>query len=206
MVFVKNKDHNHSANLTDGSFELNFDLEKPQYFTFKHGEESSTIYLEPGDDVKLTLDPKQFDESIRLSGKGAEESNYLFSKYLVDEKLWEDYQSVYKLGTSEFLQEVEGFYDKMKTNLDDYAVKNQGMNADFIKHEKASLLYDIAGNKMQYPNYHKYFAKKDAELGDDFYAFAKALDLNDETLLSNRTYTNFQRSYVSHLVEEKNER
>ena len=44
------------------------------------------LYLKGGDDLKLTMDAKEFDETIVYSGKGAKESNFLAQKALSDEK------------------------------------------------------------------------------------------------------------------------
>ena len=44
------------------------------------------MYLRGGDDIKLTLDAKEFDETIVYTGKGSKESNFLAQKALLDEK------------------------------------------------------------------------------------------------------------------------
>lgn len=68
-----------------GIFESSFEVTDGLH-QFSDGSESSMMYLRGGDDLKLTMDAKQFDETIVYSGKGANESNYLAQKALSDEK------------------------------------------------------------------------------------------------------------------------
>lgn len=55
-------------------------------YQFSDGTEVSRLYLKPGSDINLTMDAKQFDETIVYKGKGTNESNYLAQKALEDEK------------------------------------------------------------------------------------------------------------------------
>ncbi|MEM9824583.1 MAG: DUF4369 domain-containing protein, partial [Bacteroidota bacterium] len=89
-VAISNRKAAHKAEVVDGKFEIKFQAEEGARYNFAHGNEVAALFLEPGDKVKLTIDPSQFDETIQLAGKGASESNYLFSKYLLDEKLREN--------------------------------------------------------------------------------------------------------------------
>ena len=56
------------------------------YINFHDGKESSTIFFKEGDDLTLTMDAKEFDETIVYKGKGAVENNYLAKQALQDEK------------------------------------------------------------------------------------------------------------------------
>jgi len=68
-----------------GVFEATFEVTDGLH-QFSDGSESSMLYLKGGDDLKLTMDAKEFDETIVYSGKGAKESNFLAQKALSDEK------------------------------------------------------------------------------------------------------------------------
>jgi thiol-disulfide isomerase/thioredoxin len=70
---------------TSGFFEATFEVTDGLH-QFTDGSESSMLYLKAGDDLLLTLDTKEFDETILYAGKGSKECNYLAQKALTDEK------------------------------------------------------------------------------------------------------------------------
>lgn len=69
-------------------FAASFDAPKG-FYVFSDGTESSRLYLKPNSDVNLTMNAKEFDESIVYKGKGVEESNFLAQQALRNEKLEE---------------------------------------------------------------------------------------------------------------------
>ncbi len=59
------------------------------FYVFSDGTESSRLYLKPNSDITLTMNAKEFDETIVYKGKGADESNFLAQQALRNEKLEE---------------------------------------------------------------------------------------------------------------------
>ena len=70
----------------DGTFRDQFDVPEGIY-SFFDGEEYTSLFLKNGFDLYMALDTKEFDESIKYTGKGAAENNVLAEKALEDEKL-----------------------------------------------------------------------------------------------------------------------
>ncbi|KAF2336242.1 TlpA family protein disulfide reductase [Flavobacterium daemonense] len=65
-------------------FAATFDA--PQgFYVFSDGTESSRLYLKPNSEVNLTMNAKEFDETIVYSGKGVNESNFLAQQALRNE-------------------------------------------------------------------------------------------------------------------------
>lgn len=56
------------------------------FYQFSDGSEVSALYLKPNSEVNLTMNAKEFDETIVYKGKGVEESNFLAQHALRDEK------------------------------------------------------------------------------------------------------------------------
>ena len=67
-----------------GGFSIEFEWDSAASVSFFHGMESTKMYLQPGDDIKLTIDTEQFDESI--SYEGSDESSYYAWQYITEEK------------------------------------------------------------------------------------------------------------------------
>ena len=104
-----------------GVFEATFEITDGLH-QFSDGAESSMMYLKGGDDLKLTMNAKEFDETILYTGKGAKENNYLAQKALSDEK---------------FEMELEGLLDKDEATFKT-ALETKGKE-DLVKLEKAGL-------------------------------------------------------------------
>lgn len=66
-----------------GFFAIEFEWDTASNVNFFHGVESTKMYLQPGDDIKLTIDTEQFDETI--SYEGSSESSYYAWQYLTQE-------------------------------------------------------------------------------------------------------------------------
>ncbi|RED49344.1 TlpA family protein disulfide reductase [Seonamhaeicola aphaedonensis] len=69
----------------DGSFSDTLKVEAGIFNLFD-GVESTYLFLKDGVALNLTLDTEAFDETIRYTGKGAETSNYIAKKTLIQEK------------------------------------------------------------------------------------------------------------------------
>jgi len=70
----------------DGSFIDTLKVETGEY-SFYDGGESAAVFLKNGFDIAMTLDTKMFDETIKFTGNGAEHSNFLAEKSLLQERL-----------------------------------------------------------------------------------------------------------------------
>lgn len=203
-VKISSRENRWETEVTDGNFELSIELEKAEYLSFRHGNESSTLYLEPGDNVNLTIDPEQFDETIHLTGSGAEESNYLFSKYLLDEKLWENYKEIYSMKTDDFLQKVASMNLIMQANLDNSSAAGEAMNPEFLVEEQNDLKLKVTNTKLLYPSNYKRFTKeKTVVLGDNYLDFMKDVNLNDESLVDDQGYNRLLNNYVNFRADQE---
>lgn len=203
---IRYGDSIHTAEVVDGKFFLDFELTKPEMITFNHGRESGGLYLEPGDNVTLTLNPEQFDETLKLAGEGAEESNYLLTKYLLNEKYNEKMKEIYSSSPEEFAASMNEIKKENEQYLDTYAKAHNNMNTDFLKNEKSSILYTWATDKINYPAYYPYYAGADApelELGDDYFAFMDKIDMNDETAFENNSqYAQMVNAYINNMGQK----
>ncbi|MBT8229463.1 MAG: TlpA family protein disulfide reductase [Bacteroidia bacterium] len=133
-------------------FEGDFDIE-PGYYTFQHGRERSTIYLDPAFDLKVGLDSEMFDESITFTGIGSTENNYLAKKYLVEEEMSSDMRAFYSMDESTFAKTNEA----NKNKVIDLLNNQQNLDADFLVKEKLNINYDYLGAAKNFESYHGYF-------------------------------------------------
>ena len=86
-------------------------IKKSGFYSIYDGTESASIYLEKGFDLALSLDTKEFDETIQLKGKGAELSNFFFQKYLDEESgVYPRMKSMDSLTFSAFKDSIQSTY------------------------------------------------------------------------------------------------
>ncbi len=196
QVRLSNGDDKFEATLTEGKFTLEIDIDEPGFYNFGHGSETSSMYIEPGDEISLTLDPNEFDESLSYSGKGSEENNYLAARYLLKEKEMDGFADMTKSDEATFIAKMDSIKTKMNDHFQNYVAEHTNMNGQFIDTEQTNLLYEWANNRDNYERYHRYYAKdKDFEVSEQYNDYLKELDLDKGDLLSSKAYKNFIGSY-----------
>ena len=139
----------------DGIFKITFSLDSSKYVVFKHGVEITTMYVKPGDRIHLTIDTKQFDETITYEGSAT--STFLAKKFLLRED-YDFYGEVYYLGSPE---EYKAFLDKFKSLLlNELETIKDSL---FIKNEMSDIDEGIAN----YARRHKEFQEQLSEYDKD---------------------------------------
>jgi thiol-disulfide isomerase/thioredoxin len=170
----------------DAHFEITFDLEEAKYMSFKHGQETTAMYVLPGDVISISINPAEFDETI--SYEGSESSNFLAKKYLIEEKSVS--RELYLLPTDSFLMKAVSTEKEMMDALDNIKAKS------FVEDQQKSIWFQWAGQKLNYPYYYNYINGEEAQLTDNYYGFISEIDLNDPTLLEEGDAYNFLQNYL----------
>ncbi|MDC9722521.1 MAG: TlpA disulfide reductase family protein [Urechidicola sp.] len=118
----------------DGTFSDTLKVEAG-FYNFYDGNESTNIYLKNGYDLTITLDTKEFDESIAFTGNGAESNNFLAKKALISEKLLDqnfDRFTKEELNASfeTIKSELDGYVNDNKSGIDTAVVNNAYKDTD----------------------------------------------------------------------------
>ena len=172
------------------------------YYSLFDGNESTQIFLKPGYKLHLYLNAKEFDESIKYTGKGAAENNYLAQKTLLEEKLGKlVYYGYYAaLNEKDFLHLVDSIYNLQLNLFNKYG---KDFDKDFKYIELHSLKIDRLSKIKDFEGMHRYVT------GDTSFAvsdtFPKVFDnineyLNNERLLIMPFFNNFIESYVTSIL------
>lgn len=103
------------------------------FFVISDGTERTNIYLQNGDDIKMTIDTKQFDETVTYTGNGAEESNFLAKVALAQEDLMMD-NNLFKLPKADFDAKVNEFIATFTNQLN-----NKELDTAFVSVQKKGL-------------------------------------------------------------------
>jgi thiol-disulfide isomerase/thioredoxin len=170
------------------------------YYTLSHGRESSSIFLAPSYDIKLTLNTKEFDETISYSGKGSENNNYLAAKYIANENANLDYTKVFALEEDEFLSKMNALKNDKLKMLNNTA----GLSEAFKTQEKKNIEYEYFSDLQNYWSYHSYYAKKEEFTpSEDFIQKFNSIDFNNqEDYASLDSYKRLVQNYYNNKISK----
>lgn len=117
----------------DGTFSDTLKVEDGSYVLFD-GAEQASVYLKNGFDLKITLDAKEFDETLSYTGNGAEPNNYLVSKGLLQEKVLDD-KEMFLLEKPDFEAKVA----EVKVNFENLLNETKYTDSLFVSQEKKQI-------------------------------------------------------------------
>ena len=78
IKFSKSIHFNYLFQIREGMYQINYD----KFY--------SDIYLKPGFKLKITVDANNFEETIKYSGKGEAENNYIVQQNIEDSKVFDE--------------------------------------------------------------------------------------------------------------------
>jgi thiol-disulfide isomerase/thioredoxin len=118
-----------------GVFQTTFEGTKDgSLYRFNDGVEGTTMFLKNGYNLTMTLDTKDFDETIVYKGNGEKENNYLAQKALSDEQ--------FEMNLEVLLDSEESVFkaalDKKKAN-DIAMIDGKGLDATLVNMLKPSF-------------------------------------------------------------------
>ncbi len=116
----------------DGTFKDTLKVKTGAYRLYD-GSESSVLYLKNGYDITMSLDTKQFDETLSYKGQGAASSNYLVKKSLMEENLYPP--SLFDKDEAGFTAEIAKIHKK----LEDYLNQNKDIDSLLFANEKRGI-------------------------------------------------------------------
>ncbi|HET8859769.1 TlpA disulfide reductase family protein [Marivirga sp.] len=181
-----------------GDFQTNVPIVKAEKVVFAHGDEISSMYLRPGDQLRLTIDPAQFDETLQYEGEGAAINNFLASIVLMEDTL-ESIAQLAVLSEDSFLIEFRNTYVKKENALENSAVTDQEFKDWYLKNNEWEFYYNL----LNYPAYKTRLTQEEFEPSENFYAFQDSLDLYDSSNLEYEFFVPYIQKQITKKVVEK---
>ncbi|OSZ82543.1 hypothetical protein CAP35_04550 [Chitinophagaceae bacterium IBVUCB1] len=141
---------------TDGSFSLSIPVSAPfTLITIENGDQATETYIQPGDDLKFTLDGKNFDSTLIYTGKGAEIGN-LMAKHMLSQSFSRMFSNkaepFFAKNEEEFVKEINKL---LQVELDFIEPYKSKLPKKFVDYWKARYQYDIYTIMMQYTFMHQ---------------------------------------------------
>ncbi len=156
-LVISSREHKYSKTIQvneDGSFNDTLKIAGGVYQIYDGGE-ASRLFLKNGYELSMTLDTKEFDESISFTGIGSENSNFLAEKVLLEEKMFdfeidEMDQAQLKTKMAEINSEVNKFIDS-KQGLDTAVVSTARQDIKSTIKSYSGYLGDLIALRTNLP-------------------------------------------------------
>lgn len=170
----------------DGSFSETFQIDYTGTYNLATKNNRSSLYLAKGTKLTVNADDKNFTSTLKFTGNGSAENQYFFDKSNAVNKLMGSAQTFFALEEASFLEKLK----EVKTAMTCALNTSKITNTDFKKNELRSIDFFEQVQLLNYPAYHKHYAKKETYTPSA--AFPK---FDDKTDLDNETDFLFSSSY-----------
>lgn len=123
-------------------FKATFEVKEGLYLMFD-GVEYTELFLKDGFDLKLKMDAKQFDESIKYTGKGEAENNFLAQATIAESQF--NYNEVLAADPDNFNKIIEA-----KKNTDFNKLDAAKLDPNFVALQKQNIEASMFGLRQYY--------------------------------------------------------
>jgi thiol-disulfide isomerase/thioredoxin len=163
----------------DGTFSFEKVFEKPVRASLYCSRNFTALWLTPGKTLELTVDVKDWNNSLRFDGDLASVNEY----HPARKKIWSGWEMTnFMKNPEDFKASRDSLQNLLLDLLDDYRRKD--MDREFVEAEEINLRYWLYNDLYNYPSEHKNSTKvKELILPDDWYRFTETMNLNDTCLL-----------------------
>ncbi|WP_158607176.1 TlpA disulfide reductase family protein [Pontibacter oryzae] len=190
--------------LDGDSFRIEVPVQEATVAELLHGDEVVQVYLEPGYDLKLTVNGGKFFKTIKYNGKGANENNYLaYATARFDEE--QDYQVLpdnIKLKAGEFTEFLDYRRADQLKSLDKYAAKYT-LSEKFRSFILTEIEFGYAKDKLNYhPLREQALQLKLTKPEASFYTFLEQLDLQRPQGHLSPAYVSFLQDYTFYYAQQ----
>ncbi|MBX0333664.1 TlpA family protein disulfide reductase [Pontibacter sp. HSC-14F20] len=190
--------------VSKGQFRLEVPVSKPMTMELVYGNESVPLYLEPGFEMQVTFVAGKMLKSLKYSGEGANENNYLaLHTYRFDEE--EDYQTLpdnVKLSEKEFLQ----FLDYRKEDqlaIFEKKIKAKPVSEHFRQLILAEIEYSYANDRLTFFDMRELMRLPvQLQPSPEYFDFLDYLDMEQPATLEAISFPTFLRNYIRYIGQQ----
>jgi thiol-disulfide isomerase/thioredoxin len=176
-IWIKGESFDKEIKLkADGTFSEKLPIDYEGIYAIETSKNRMPIYFSKDSKISLTADDSNFNNTLKYSGKGSIENQYIANKTIITSQISEE--ELYKLNEAEFLKKASEIKNSIwllyqKTKFSDNVFKQkESFNFHFI--EQKHFLYYHKLHKMYTHTY-------DFEVSEKFPKFDQKMDLDNES-------------------------
>ena len=170
-------------------------------YTLIHGRERTNMFLKPGYSLSISIDNKEFDESLTYSGEGSSNNNYLAAKMLNSSLNPTDYKTMYSMDEDNFIKHINETKTSELAFLNSFENNNTTLDNELKSIELKEIDYKYLVSIQRYPVYYKFYGKKDPKTSDNFMK-----PLEDLNFINNNDYQvsqSYKSLVLSHFLNQE---
>ena len=176
---------------TNGTFDDTLVI-KEGNFTFYDTKESTAMYLAPGYRLDISLDGKEFDETLKYSGIGEKPNNFNASYFLFNEKNAIDSETYKKMENQEYFD----YQLKMHASLMKLLNESEIENEKFLESQADKFRFQMLNNLINKLGEDYFAGKTKAIITQYLDTETNKIDFKDSVMFaSNNDYKYFLSSY-----------
>ena len=176
---------------TNGTFDDTLVI-KEGNFTFYDTKESTAMYLAPGYRLDISLDGKEFDETLKYSGIGEKPNNFNASYFLFNEKNAIDSETYKKMENQEYFD----YQLKMHASLMKLLNESEIENEKFLESQADKFRFQMLNNLINKLGEDYFAGKTKAIITQYLDTETNKIDFKDSVMFaSNNDYRYFLSSY-----------
>ena len=160
----------------EGSFRMSTKLEMDGYYYLTYGRNTSYVYLYPKDQLTISVDANNFDQTLTFQGKGSERNNYLAQKSLKGKELTEDLETFCVADDNQYLENIQNAEKTHLASLEAYEVENF-----FELEERKALRYQTLNSIRGYEQNYLFYLGDSITASPEFYRPLDELNLANES-------------------------
>ena len=178
-----------------GNFKLAFRISQAAIVRFEHGFENMLIYVTPNQRTKVTFEADSMWKTIKWSGDGANNNNYMVAYHNKFDGKEVD-QTYIDLKTdgmtaNSFTQYSNNLKDQKMRFLNDYILKYP-FTDHFEAYARGDVLYNWGYDLLRFS------ASVDWLVPQSYYHFLSQIPLQNAQLVDSRPYNDFLQTYLSY--------
>lgn len=206
--FLRLSPAKYSAQLTNGAFVFQFQLEKNIVAEFMLGNFRLPLYVQPGDKVSIQITGSG-NPSINISGNSAEENAFLQQFFTPFGSMFNDSLNQSKM-LNNSIDAFEAELFKLRRDQETFLKESEtfaGLRSEFKAFIENQIVYHYWGSLLQYPitraNSSTSILTVDP-LPDLMLDGLQKVKLNDENALIADSYRNFLKNYCIYYTSKAN--
>lgn len=192
------------AQVNKGRFKLELPVDAPVTVELVYGNESVPLYLEPGFELQVSFTGGKMLKSLKYSGKGANENNYLaLHTYRFDEE--EDYQTLpdnVRLSEKEFLKFLE-YRKEDQLAIFEKKIEARPVSDHFRQLILAEIDYSYANDRLTFFDMREQM-RLPVQLSPSagYFDFLDDLEMEQPASLEAISFPTFLRNYVKFIGKQ----
>ncbi|MCI9845772.1 TlpA family protein disulfide reductase [Flavobacterium pectinovorum] len=177
---------------------------KEGFYTMDHGDFSAKLFLEPGSNLSISFDAKDFKKSLKFSGQGGLINSYIQKKASKNWGVTEDVKNRYALNETDFKRMMT----KAKVSKDSLLLSHVNISENFKNKEKRNINYEYINEMIKYESDPAHYTQNaDFKVSADFLPELKTFDYdNSEDFSFSNSYKNIVLGHYRKLGKEIAER